>query len=165
MQRQAAAVPPASVDCRGFALRCVLVGGLCAALSFAAGCSPGVRWQLGTYAEVQADARAEGKLLFVYFRNWYLVESTRFEEDVLKDPEVRAALAPFVSVPLEYSIARDQELAERWGIYRVPAFAIVDPDERVLATGAGEITKDELLAALAQAQQQAEPPPQPSPQP
>jgi hypothetical protein len=115
------------------------------------GCQPGVRWRLGPFADGHAVARSENRLAFTYFRNWYSVECTRFEEDILKHPDVLAATAEFVCIPLEYDI--DRALAQRWGISDVPAFVIVDPSGSVVARGGGPFTVAGVLATLQGASQ------------
>ena len=124
-------------------LLCVLVVG--------SGCQPGVQWRLGPYEDARVQAQTQRQLNFVYFRTWYSVECTRFEEDVLKQPRVLEALKGMVSVPLEYDVDRD--LAQRWSLTQVPAFAIVDPARNVLASGQGVVSADVLLAAIDRAKQ------------
>jgi hypothetical protein len=116
-----------------------------------AGCQQGLRWRLGRYEDASADAKAQHKLLFVYFRNWYLVECTTFEEQVLAKPSVVAATAPMICVPLEFDVSVDRRLAWGWGIRQAPAFAIVDPAGHVLERGSNPITEESLLAAIERA--------------
>jgi len=118
-----------------------------------AACRPGVQWRLGPYEDARAQAQAQRQLNFVYFRTWYSVECTRFEEDVLMQPRVVEALRNQVAVPLEYDVDRD--IARRWSITQVPAFAIVDPSGKVLASAQGVVSADVLLAAIERAQQKS----------
>lgn len=121
--------------------------GLClAVLTIAPGCQPGVQWRLGPYEDARVQAQAQRQLTFVYFRTWYSVECTRFEEDVLKQPRVLEALKGLVAVPLEYDA--DREIARRWSLTQVPAFAIVDPSGNALASSQGVVSADVLLAAI-----------------
>ena len=53
------------------------------------GCSAGIRWQGFVFDPVYAKSREENKLTFVFFSNWYAIECTEFEENVLKQPVVR----------------------------------------------------------------------------
>lgn len=124
------------------------------------GCTPGIHWRLGPYQDAYLNARAQNRLTFAYFRNWYSVECTNFEENVLKQPAVLDATADMICVPLEYNI--DRSLAQGWGIEKVPAFAIVDPAGMVYESGSGEITLDGLLAMLEQARQRFAPQTQPA---
>ena len=116
------------------------------------GCQPAIGWRFGVYDDVAAEAKTQRKPLFVYFRNWYSVECTNFEEHVLSARAVRDAVNSMVCVPLEYDVAADRRLAESWGIKAVPAFAIVAADGQVLETGSGALTAEALLAALQRAQ-------------
>lgn len=124
------------------------------------GCSPGIRWQGYVFDPVYAKSRAENKLTFVYFRNWYAVECTEFEESVLKQPVVREAVANLISVALSFDW--DRPLADRWGIRQTPAFVIVDPEGRVLAHGEGDISLEALLDAVEQAKEEFAPMTQPA---
>jgi len=112
-----------------------------------------VQWRLGPYEDARAQAQAQQRLNFVYFRTWYSVECTRFEEDVLMQPRVVEALRSLVAVPLEYDVDRDT--ARRWSITQVPSFAIVDPSGKVLASAQGVVSADVLLAAIDRAQQKS----------
>jgi hypothetical protein len=119
-------------------------------LSLVAGCGgSGVRWRVGLYRDNYDYAQREQKLSLVYFRNWYSVDCTNFEERVLKDPEVVAETRDMVCTLLEYGWYKD--FAGKWGLTEVPAFAIVSPDGEVIARGQGAITRAELLDALRQA--------------
>lgn len=113
------------------------------------GCARSVKWRLDSFDRVQADSRTQNKLTFVYFRNWYSVECTRFEEGVLKDPAVLDALLPFNCVPLDFD--RDRPLAEAWGVQKPPAFVVMDGNSRVLASGKGAMSVASVLDALKRA--------------
>ena len=135
------------------------IAGLAAVLSFAGGCANGIRWKDYTFEPVFRQSRADGRLTFVYFRNWAMVECTDFEETVLKDPAVLELLRPdgmFYCVPLEFYW--DRPLARKWGVERPPAVVILAPSGRVLAKLSGEITTEQLLSALHEAQAAASPP-------
>ncbi|MCK4343096.1 MAG: thioredoxin family protein [Phycisphaerae bacterium] len=129
-------------------------------LQLLTGCNPGVRWELGRFQDIHSRSRAANKPTFVYFRNWYLVECTNFEEHVLKDPEVLAETQNMVCVPLDYDW--DRTLAEQWKLTTVPAYVIVAPDGTVLARGQAPITREELLAEMRQANEIFAPPAAPS---
>ena len=112
----------------------------------AAGCNPGVRWELRPYSEAHQLAQNSGKLTFVYLRNWYMVECTDFEEKVLKDPEVLAETHTMVCVPLNFDY--DRPLAEQWQLKKPPAYVIVGPDDQVLARHDAPVRRDELLLGI-----------------
>ncbi|MEW6249082.1 MAG: hypothetical protein AB1716_00420 [Planctomycetota bacterium] len=120
-----------------------MTGILAGLLALMGGCNHGVRWEFGRYEDVQRIGRGEGKLTFVYFRSAFSVESTDFEDRVLKDPEVLAETNAMVCVPLE--IMWDEPLAHRWQLTKVPAYAIVSPDGDVLARRQNPISRDDLL--------------------
>lgn len=113
-----------------------------------AGCGsgPGVRWQGPSYRDAEAVAARTGQLVFVYFRSWYMVDCTQFEEQVLKDPEVLAETEDLVCVALDFDY--DRALARQWQLDDRPAYVIVDPDEEVLARDQAPITREELLKGM-----------------
>ncbi len=115
------------------------------------GCHGQQRWEYANYPEVQRRAAAEGKLTLVYFKSWYRIESTRFEEDVLEDPAVRDALDGMARVMLDRDY--DQELAQRWGLTKVPSYAIISPEGDVLVRDQAPITRDALLKGIRKARQ------------
>jgi hypothetical protein len=110
------------------------------------GCNSGIRWEGPTYQDAQATARRGHKLIFVYFRSWYLVECTEFEEKLLKDPEVLAETRGMVCVALDFDW--DQPLAQQWRLKAVPAFAILAPGGELLARQQAPITREDLLRAI-----------------
>lgn len=119
----------------------------------AVGCSSGVHWRGLEFNSVHANSRREQKLTFVYMRSPYLVECTRFEDAVLLDPAVRGVLYGGDFNPVALDFSWDWRLAERWGLERPPAYAVVGPDDELLAHGFGEITVAQLLEALNRAKQ------------
>ncbi len=110
------------------------------------GCARGVHWRIGTFEEAHREAQRTDQLTLVYFRSWYLVECTEFEERVLRDPAVLAESDRMVCVPLDFDW--DRRLAERWELEDVPAVAVVGPHGEVLAKHGGPLTKTELLALI-----------------
>ena len=120
-----------------------------AAIFFVAGCQPQIQWQVGWYNDVQSRASNQKKLTFVYFRLWTSITCTNFEEQVLKRADVVAALSDLVCIPLEYQW--DSPIANKWGLTEPPAFAIIAPDGRVLASGQSKVTAESLLEAIRRA--------------
>ncbi len=133
---------------------------LAAAALCGTGCSTAIRWQGPTYPEALATARAQKRLTFVYFRNWYSVECTDFEESVLKHPDVLAETRAMICVVLDFEW--DRPLANQWHLSSAPAYALVAPDGEVLARGVRP-TRDELLMAMRGARAKARTP-APAPQ-
>ncbi|MFO0837840.1 MAG: hypothetical protein U1D55_04890 [Phycisphaerae bacterium] len=123
------------------------------ALTVSAGCSPGVRWAAFDYGpRVREEGRASGKPTFVYFRSWADVESTHFEDDVLKKPAALQALSDVYCVTLEW--AADRDLATRWRVTDSPGYALLAPRaENPLITRSGKVTLEALLADIQNARQ------------
>lgn len=100
--------------------------------------------------------------MFVYFRSWASVESTRFEENVLNLPEVRAELTPFYCVVLEHSA--DHGLAAGWDVHQPPAVVFLDDQGRLLQKISDGLTRATLQQAIAEVRQRlAASQPAPSP--
>ncbi|MGD8450620.1 MAG: hypothetical protein PVJ57_02280 [Phycisphaerae bacterium] len=127
----------------------LLLVGLAALL--ATGCEPGLRWRFGSFDDAQAQARSEHRLTFVYFRNWYSVDCTNFEEHILKQPAVRAAADAMICVCFEFDLYR--RLAERFELQTVPSYTVVDPNGTVLERGQGDMTAESVLASFERARQ------------
>ncbi|MBL8880718.1 MAG: hypothetical protein JNG88_16515 [Phycisphaerales bacterium] len=113
------------------------------------GCPPQIRWQADPYDRVHGPTRQTGQLTFVYFRAWYLIECTQFEDTVLRDPAVVEAVSAMACCMLNFDW--DRSLAEAWSLSRPPAYAITAPDGRVLVAGEGNISKEALLADIRKA--------------
>lgn len=123
---------------------------LAAALAtLAVGCGPQIEWQIDTFDRVHAAARRDQKATLVYFRHWASVECTRFEDSLLRDPDVVTATRPLACVMLDYGW--DQPLAERWKIDKIPAVVIVNLDGSPIEKLMEPIRKAELLAAIQRA--------------
>lgn len=145
-----------------YSAACVVAVLLAVGMLGASGCSSrGVVWELRKYEDAQELGRKSGKLTFVYFRSWYLVECTNFEEQVLKTPEVLLQTRGMICVPLDFNW--DRSLAGEWGLTQVPAFALVSPAGDVLVRKQAPITRAELLAAFREAKAQMTPTTSPAP--
>ncbi|MBK8915674.1 MAG: hypothetical protein IPM64_13955 [Phycisphaerales bacterium] len=108
-------------------------------------CGPSVRWHFDPRS-ADAQVRRAPALRMVYFRNWYSVECTRFEDDVLRDADVVAALRDVVCVMLSYDF--DRPLADEWGVTSAPGAAVVDTGGRSVSAITGAVTRDEFLRWL-----------------
>lgn len=109
-------------------------------------------WELRKFEDAHELARQQGKLTFVYFRSWYLVDCTNFEENVLKTPQVLLQTRGLVCVPLDFDW--DQPLAQKWGLTQVPAFALVSPSGEILVRQQTPITREDFLSAIREAKAQ-----------
>jgi thiol:disulfide interchange protein len=107
----------------------------------------GLVWMKNQYREALAKARAEGKLVFVNFTGYACANCHWMKANMFTRPEIASAMQNFVLVDLygdgtdaaseenqKLELARFQTVAE-------PYYAIMDPDENVIATFPG-LTKD-----------------------
>jgi thiol:disulfide interchange protein DsbD len=117
--------------------------------------SPALSWMKDDYRGALDRARAEGKLAFVNFTGYACTNCHWMEANVLTRPEIAAALNGFVLVDLytdgtdAASDANGKIELQKFQTAAEPFYAIMDADERVIATSAG-VTRDpkEFLAFL-----------------
>jgi thiol:disulfide interchange protein DsbD len=112
-------------------------------------------WMKNQYREALDRARREGKLVFVNFTGYACANCHWMKANMFTRPEIAAALKNFILVDL-YADGTDQasednqkmELA-KFQTVAEPFYAIMDPDEKVIATFPG-LTKDpqQFLAFL-----------------
>jgi thiol:disulfide interchange protein len=120
-----------------------------------AGAAAGPEWMTNRYREALAKARAEGKLVLVNFTGYACTNCHWMRANMFTRPEIDAALKDFVLVELftdgtDAASAQNQELENsKFSTVAIPYYAILDPDEKVVATFPG-LTRDtaELLAFL-----------------
>ena len=106
-----------------------------------------LNWLKNDYRGALDRARREGKLVFVNFTGYACTNCHWMEANMFTRPEIAAALNGFVLVDLytdgtdaasdangKLELAKFQTAAE-------PFYAIMDPDEKVMATSAG-VTRD-----------------------
>ena len=114
-------------------------------------------WMKNQYREALARARAEGKLVFVNFTGYACTNCHWMKANMFTRPEIAGALGSFVLVEL-YTDGTDeaselnQKLQEsKFGTIAIPFYAILDPNEKVIATFP-QVTRNaqEFLAFLQQ---------------
>jgi thiol:disulfide interchange protein len=120
----------------------------------------GLIWMKNQYREALAKARAEGKLVFVNFTGYACANCHWMKANMFPRPEIASALQRFVLVELygdgtDAASEENQKLElEKFHTVAEPFYAILDPDENVIATFPS-LTKDpkEFLAFLRKAEQ------------
>ena len=113
-------------------------------VAFAGGSEPGAPvWMKNQYREALAKARAENKMVFVNFTGYACTNCHWMKANMFPRPEIAVQLKDFVLVDL-YTDGTDavseqnQQLEEkRFGTVAIPFYAIVDPDEKVIASFPG----------------------------
>lgn len=107
----------------------------------------GPRWMKNQYAEALELARRENKPLLVSFTGYACTNCQWMKANMFTRPDVAAALERFVLLEL-YTDGRDaaseenQRMQEsRFRTVAIPYYAILSPDEKVVATFAG-LTRD-----------------------
>ena len=99
------------------------------------------------YREALAKARQENKLVFVNFTGYACTNCHWMKANMFPRPEIAGLLNNFVLVDLftdgtDAVSEQNQQLEEkRFGTVAIPFYAILDPDEHVLATFPG-LTKN-----------------------
>jgi thiol:disulfide interchange protein len=105
--------------------------------------SGGPVWLKNQYREALAKARDENKMVFVNFTGFACTNCHWMKANMFPRPEIAGQLKDFVLLDL-YTDGTDsvseqnQQLEEkRFGTVAIPFYAIVDPDERVIASFPG----------------------------
>jgi thiol:disulfide interchange protein len=112
-------------------------------------------WMKNQYREALAKARAEGKLVLVNFTGYACTNCHWMKANMFTRPEIAGAMQNFVLVELytdgtDAASEENQKLQlEKFKTVAIPYYAILDSDEKVIATFPG-LTKDpkEYLAFL-----------------
>jgi len=102
--------------------------------------SAGPVWLKNQYREALAKAKTENKMVFVNFTGYACTNCHWMKANMFPRPEIAALMKDFVLVDL-YTDGTDsvseqnQQLEEkRFGTVAIPFYAILDPDEKVIAT-------------------------------
>jgi thiol:disulfide interchange protein DsbD len=99
------------------------------------------------YREALAKAKAEGKRVFVNFTGYACANCHWMKANMFTRPEIASAMSGFVLVDLygdagdATSDANQQLQLKMFNTVAEPYYAILDPDEKVIATFPG-LTKD-----------------------
>jgi thiol:disulfide interchange protein DsbD len=100
-------------------------------------------WMKNQYKEALAKARAENKLVFINFTGYACTNCHWMKANMFPRPEINGLLKDFVLVDLytdgtDAASEQNQQLEEkRYGTVAIPFYAIVDPDEHIIATFPG----------------------------
>jgi thiol:disulfide interchange protein DsbD len=115
----------------------------------------GLAWKKNQYREALAEARRDGKLVFVNFTGIACANCHWMESNMFPRPEIAGELKNFVLVDLftdtDDKAAEDNQKLElaKFNTIASPFYAILDPDEKVIATFPGRTTNPkEYLAFL-----------------
>ncbi len=107
------------------------------------GASAQLPWMKNQYREALAKARTEGKLVFVNFGGYACTNCHWMERNMFTRPEIAAALKDYVLVELytdgtDAASEQNQQLQNtKFSTVAIPYYAILDPDEKVIATFPG----------------------------
>jgi thiol:disulfide interchange protein DsbD len=108
--------------------------------SFGGGSESKVVWLKNQYREALAKAKAEGKLVFVNFTGYACTNCHWMKANMFPRPEIAGALSNFVLVELytdgtDDASVQNQQLEEsKFKTISTPYYAILDPEENVIAT-------------------------------
>ncbi len=112
-----------------------------------AGGETAVVWMKNQYREALDRARKEGKLVLVNFTGYACTNCHWMKANMFTKPEIAAAMKNFVLVEL-YTDGTDAESEanqklqlSKFNTVAIPFYAIIDPDDKVVATFPG-LTKD-----------------------
>jgi thiol:disulfide interchange protein DsbD len=111
-------------------------------------------WMTNQYEEALAKAKAENKLVFVNFTGVTCTNCHWMRQNLFPQPEIKALLKDYVLVELftdgtDAVNERNQKLEEsKFQTVSLPYYAILTPDEKVVATFAGLTKKAGEFAAF-----------------
>ena len=115
--------------------------------SFGGAPSEGPSWMKDQYREALDRGSQENKLVLVTFTGYTCTNCHWMKANMFTRPEIAAVLPNFVLVDLytdgtDAATAENQKLQEtKFDTVAIPHYAIVDPDEKIIASFAG-LTKD-----------------------
>ena len=100
-------------------------------------------WMKNQYREALERGRAEGKRIFLNFTGYACTNCHWMKSNMFPRPEIAEALGKYVLVEM-YTDGTDAAselnqkiLGEKFSTVAIPLYAIVDPDEKVIASFAG----------------------------
>jgi thiol:disulfide interchange protein len=108
----------------------------------------GLAWIKNDYKAALDRARSEGKLVFVNFTGYACTNCHWMKANMFTRPEIAAAMNQYVLLELftdgsDAASEQNQKIQEtKFNTIAIPYYAILDPDEKVVATSA--FTKDPL---------------------
>jgi len=143
-------------------IRRLFTSGLALCVLAAAGCQD-YRWRWD-YQAAEAQAREQGKDLFIFYKWWMSDDSNRMHGEVVASPEVGALLQDTINLLLEKDSSPEyaQYLA-KYGVNSTPAFVVVKPDGDYRVE-LGYIAKDRFIEFIRKAKaDSASNAPRPSP--
>jgi hypothetical protein len=118
----------------------------------AVGCQD-YRWRWD-YQAAEAQAREQGKDLFIFYKWWLNDDSNRMHDMLLKSPEVGALLQDTVNLLLEKDSSTEQapysQYVTKFGVNTTPAFVLVKPDGSYRVE-VGYIPKDRFIEFIKKA--------------
>jgi thiol:disulfide interchange protein len=113
----------------------------------ASGAGASLDWMKNQYPEALAKARQEGKRVFVSFSGYACTNCHWMQANMFTRPEIAAAMKDYVLVELytdgtDSASEQNQNLENsKFSTVAIPYYAILDPDEKVVATFPG-LTRD-----------------------
>jgi thiol:disulfide interchange protein DsbD len=112
-------------------------------------------WKKDDYEGALAEARAEGKIVFVNFTGYACTNCKWMKANMFTRPEIREAMSRFVLVELytdgsdSASLANQQLQEGKFQTVAIPHYALVRPDEQVVANFVGLTrSSEEFLSFL-----------------
>nr|WP_314774159.1 thioredoxin fold domain-containing protein [uncultured Porphyromonas sp.] len=106
----------------------------------------GIRFFKGSFAEAQAEAKRQGKPLFVDFYATWCVPCKKMEKTIFTQPEVGAFFnAKFVNLQLDAEAPENVEIAKKYKIEAFPTLGIIAADGKAIQINVGFMKADELL--------------------
>ncbi|MBP3227980.1 MAG: thioredoxin family protein [Bacteroidaceae bacterium] len=114
-----------------------------------AAAAEGIQFSTGSLDELLAQARKEGKMVFVDCYTTWCGPCKMLARQTFPNAEVGAYFNPrFVSVQIDMEKGEGIELAKRWGVSAYPTMVILDADGQVKGTVVGFQSPAGLIAEV-----------------
>ena len=90
-----------------------------------------------TYEEALKEAkRSDKKILIIFGADW-CSWCKKLDKDTLKDKTVKQAISDGNQIEIHVNVDQRKDLAKKFSVRGIPAYAIVDKDEVVVRQGSG----------------------------
>lgn len=109
----------------------------------------GIKFHTGSLAEATAQAKREGKLLFIDCYTTWCGPCKMMSNNVFPQPEMGQAFNPyFVSMKIDMEKGEGIELAKRWEVTAFPTMLVLTPEGEVLHRIVGARQGPELIKEI-----------------
>ena len=122
-------------------VRLLLTAGMLTVLT---GCKSSYHWR-EDYLQAEAQARQQGKHLFIFYKWWLDSTSNRMLSETLGDSKVKAQFKDTINVMLDRDFSKFEDYVRKYGVTTFPDSIIVAPDS-TYQVRVGFVPRDRFIA-------------------